>query len=243
MNIQLGGAAITGAAVMAMVWILLLRNAEPKQRRRGIEALALGLVAGFPVGGIMLLLALVMPETLGPLQASLYRGLVSSAVPAELGKLVIVAVCINRVGRGRSRHPVFGPIDGARLGSAVALGLAAIESAFYLAVEGGWATAVLRACPGILVQTTAGAMIGYALAARRAGAPNGRRIWPVWVQAVLLHGGYGFAVLGMVEVSYLQLHSGSDLTPLIVTLFALLVAVTLIAVYRLMRVFRLAHAD
>ncbi|MBN1857775.1 PrsW family intramembrane metalloprotease [Candidatus Bipolaricaulota bacterium] len=245
MNVQWGGALITGIVVLLLVWILLLRNADQQERRRGIGGLVLGLAAGFPVGGMMLLLTLVMPDSLGPLQSSLYGGFVGSALPAELGKLLILVIYIRRVGRGRSRRHGLQALDGVRLGAAIGLGLAAVESAFYLAVEGGWASMVLRAYPGVFIQTAAGAVIGYALTQRQTGTAGSSSsgIRRAWTQALLLHGGYGFAILAMIEVSYFQVYSSSNLTPLVMALFVLLVLVAVVAGNRLRRVFRLARSE
>lgn len=242
MSAQLGGAMITGFAVIATTWIASLRNAEQAQRRVGVGALAAGLLTGLPVGGVMLILTQATPATLGPLQASLYGGFVSSALPAELGKLVVLALYVQHIGRRQPGRREFGPMAGIRVGSAVSLGVAAVECAFYLAVEGGWATAVLRAVPGVLVQAAAGGMVGYALAMRHAGSADRRSVWSAWVQALLLHGAYGFAILAMVEISYLQIVADSDLTPWVASLFALSIAIAAVAVGRLRRLLRVAHS-
>lgn len=242
MSVQLGGAVVTGVVVIALAWMIVLRGTDRAQRRRGIGTLIVGLLAGLPVGGIMLVLTLGTPELLGPLQTALYGGFVSSALPAELAKLVILALIARRAARGRT-HRGFDTFDGVRLGAAVALGLAAVESAFYLAVEGGWASTVLRAFPGVLIQTATGAMIGVAFALRGVRSAERSGVWPAWIQAVLLHGAYSFAVLGMIEVSYLQMVTSSNLTPIIAVLFVVLLIAALIASYQLWRVFRLARSD
>ncbi len=242
MGDQLGGAVITGVVAMAAAWMTVFRGAEEKRRRDGLMALIVGLLAGLPVAGIMLVLTQVAPGRLGPLQAALYGGFVSSALPAESVKLIVLGLYFGG-GRGAKRLREIGPTEGARIGAAVALGFAAIESAFYLALGGGWAPVILRAVPGVLIQTAAGVIIGQALAQRRTAQVNGPAVWAVWLQALLLHGGYGFAVLGMVEISYVQVVTNSNLTPLLAVLFVVLVVIAVISAYRLARALRPVSTD
>jgi len=237
MGDQLGGAVITGLVVIATAWMTVFRGTEQKRRCGVLMVLIVGLLAGLPVAGIMLVLTQVAPEGLGPLQTALYGGFVSSALPAELVKLIVLGLYFGGGRRGKRRREI-GPVEGARAGAAVALGFAAIESAFYLALEGGWATALLRAVPGVLIQTAAGVIIGQAMGLRRAASTDTFSVSRAWIQAALLHGGYGFTVLGMIEISYLQLVSRNNLTPLLATLFALLIVITAISATRLVRIFR-----
>jgi RsiW-degrading membrane proteinase PrsW (M82 family) len=153
----------------------------------------LGVAATIPVIAIGLPLSLLQPPPVLPIRAAFFAAFVTAAIPEEFLKFLVL------VGYSARRRCFDEPMDGLVYGAAAALGFAALENVLYV-MDGGWATALLRAVTAVPMHAAAGAMIGYGISMARFGSRGRSAIWEGFLAAVAVHGTYDFALFGLATI-------------------------------------------
>lgn len=178
--------ALTALPILALVGCFIRREARRKSLNTLIGTFLWGLAAALPAMAVVLLSSWVSIRS--PWLAAGIAALAVTAAPEEILKLLVI--------RGYSaRRPSFRDgRDGLVYGITAALGFGALENALYV-VQGGWATAILRAVTAVPMNAATGAILGYSVAL--ACVAPARRV-PVLrglCAAVLLHGAYDFSLI------------------------------------------------
>ena len=199
--------SLTALPILALAACFVRREVRRKSLGTLLGTFLLGLVAALPAMALVVLASWMSIRS--PWLAAGIAAFAITAAPEELLKLLVL--------RGYSaRRPRFlDKTDGLIYGITAALGLGALENALYV-VQGGWATAILRAVTAVPMNAATGAMIGYGVALARASKPGLQPVLWGLGAAVLLHGAYDFSLIAAALAAQEEIPSaGAILFPVV----------------------------
>ncbi|MEN6369036.1 MAG: PrsW family glutamic-type intramembrane protease [Thermotogota bacterium] len=177
---------LTAFPILVLVGCFVRREARRKSLNILIGTFLLGLAAALPAMAVVLLASWMSFHS--PWLAAGIAAFAVTAVPEEFLKFLVIR------GYSARRTSFRDETDGFIYGITAALGFGALENALYV-VQGGWATATLRAVTAVPMNAATGAILGYSAAlACTAPARRGPALWGLCA-AVLLHGVYDFSLI------------------------------------------------
>jgi protease PrsW len=172
-----------------LVWYFHTRDYYPEPPRVLWTTFALGILTIVPVGLVQIPVAELFSDFTSPYKQGLLNAFVIAAIPEECAKLCVLMLYSLRT------QAFDEPMDGIVYGVVASMGFATMENILYV-LDGGIATALVRAFTAVPVHAFLGAVMGYYLGrARFEPSRRMRLILFAYVSAVLLHGWYDFPLL------------------------------------------------
>jgi protease PrsW len=172
-----------------LVWYFHARDHYPEPPKILWTTFALGIFTILPVGIIQIPVAELFSDLTSPLKQGLLNAFVIAAIPEEFAKLCVLVLYSLRT-------PAFDePMDGIVYGVVASLGFATMENVLYV-LDGGVATAVVRAFTAVPMHAFLGAVMGYYVGRSRFEVSRRARLIAfAYFATVMLHGWYDFPLL------------------------------------------------
>jgi protease PrsW len=172
-----------------LVWYFHTRDQYPEPPRTLWTTFVLGILTILPVGVVQFPVAEVLADFSSPLAQGAFNAFAIAALPEEFAKL-----CVLLLYSLRSRE-FDEPMDGIVYGVVASLGFATVENVLYV-LDGGIATAIVRAFTAVPMHAFLGAVMGYYVGRSRFEYVRRYRLIAfAYGSAVVLHGGYDFPLL------------------------------------------------